>query len=86
MTFTCGIRGSLDSSGHLLVIRTLVGIVVLANIDVIDKLRFALLASVRMRARPFGSIRESWHHSAGGRRCKLRSSLCVINSVFYNGL
>jgi hypothetical protein len=29
------------------------------NIDVIDKLRFALLPLVRMRARPFGSIRES---------------------------
>ena len=34
-------------------------IVVLANIDVIDKLRFALLPSVRMRARPFGGICES---------------------------
>jgi hypothetical protein len=33
--------------------------VVLANINVIDKLRFALLPSVRMRARLFGSIRES---------------------------
>src|SRR3982751_1801148 len=33
--------------------------VVLANIDVIDRLRFALLPSVRMRARLFGSIRES---------------------------
>ena len=32
---------------------------VLANINVIDKLRFALFRSVRMRARLFGSIRES---------------------------
>ena len=31
-------------------------IVVLANINVIDKLRFALLPSVRMRARLFGSV------------------------------
>jgi Protein kinase domain len=33
--------------------------VVLANVDVVDKLRFALLPSVRMRARLFGSIRDS---------------------------
>jgi len=32
--------------------------VALANVDIIDKLGFALLASVRMRARPFGSIRD----------------------------
>jgi hypothetical protein len=31
--------------------------VILVNLDVIDNLRFALLPSVRMRARLFGSIR-----------------------------
>jgi hypothetical protein len=34
-------------------------VVILANVDVVDKLRFALLPSVRMRARLFGSIRDS---------------------------
>src|SRR4051812_10478482 len=34
-------------------------IVVLTNLDVVDKLRFALLSSVRMRARRLGSIRDS---------------------------
>ena len=35
-------------------------IVILVNLDVIDDLRFALLPSVRMRARLFGSIRDSF--------------------------